>query len=135
MAPLLLETRGDSALLVTSVRQEVRLNNPALSDTSARFVYPSVLAGGYISLIALVSLYSVWFLSVNNFFRLPMCLKSACFLSYLLTNPFFLQTAGMSVVTDDDICPDKYYCPAGTDQPDSNECTAGKICLIFCQLC
>ena len=54
MVPLLLETRGDSALLVTSVRQEVRLNNPALSDTSARFVYPSVLAGGYVSLITLV---------------------------------------------------------------------------------
>ena len=47
------------------------------------------------------------------------------------------QTAGMSEVTDDVICPAQYFCPAGTAEPDSNICTAGEslvaTLLVSCQ--
>ena len=33
----------------------------------------------------------------------------------------------MSEVTDDEICPKKYFCPPGTADPDENICTAGNF--------
>ena len=66
-----------------------------------------------------------------------VCLPVCLFLSTPSVTLPPHQTAGMSEVTDDVICPAQYFCPAGTAEPDSNICTAGEslvaTLLVSCQ--